>query len=181
VAPRSCAFMTVVFCGIRTIGISARCARRLKAVAQLPVRMAPTSTYGRPKRGRTPVGSPDLDTETISVSSSWHCWQRRNLPTDTLIFSPGRRVQATVTSMGYSLSSGGSIAVLLNGHPRLQGHLKTRTTIRARHCSWRREGPDSSPYFVTVQRTRTREVLAPPDCGPGWRTSFSLGVLKQQR
>jgi hypothetical protein len=77
-------------------------------------------------------------TEIISVSSGWQWCRRRNLPTDTLIFSPGRRVPAIVPSIGYSLLSGGSIAVLLNGsQPRWQGHLQTRTPIRARHCSWR--------------------------------------------
>ena len=85
-------------------------------------------------------------------------------------------------SIGYSLSSGGSIAVLLNGcHPLLQGHLQTRTTIRARHCSRRREGPDPSPYFVTVQRTRTREVLGPAQLRTRLANELSLGRLKQQR
>ena len=59
--------------------------------------------------------------------------------------------------------------------PRLQGHLQSRMTIRARHCPW--------PCRASSRRTWiVRPVLgnrpAPPhsDCGSGWRISFPLGV-----
>src|SRR4029453_18067538 len=85
-----------------------------------------------------PADSPELMTEIISVSSSWQWCQRRNLPTETLIFGPARWLRAIVPSIGYSLLSGGSIARAAERlPPRWQGHLQTRTPIRARHCSSR--------------------------------------------